>query len=204
MAQNSSASGKAQLDALVALISTSVADVAAAYESASVPLPSLDPVVLDNAEVGKQLDDGTEKNVARAVRVIEAACAQLIATLARPGRYVLNVCYGLTEPAKCTVDRFPKFDPWHITEGICSAFSGFSYMYGLGLPLHSTQYEESACLQVALSSRVADHLRNAKAGAAGVHIDKLGLATGIPAPKLARALRILATDHIFCEGWLWC
>ena len=108
MAQNSSASGKAQLDALVAFISTSVADVAAAYESASVPLPSLDPVALDDAEVGKQLDDGTEKNVARAVRVIEAACAQLIATLARPGRYVLNVCYDLTELVKCTVDCFPN------------------------------------------------------------------------------------------------
>lgn len=70
----------------------------------------------------------------------------------------------------------------------------------LGSSLHIFQYEESSCLQVALAARVADHLRDAKTGAAGLHVDKLGAATGIPAPKLARVLRMLATDHIFCEG----
>lgn len=91
MAQNGISSGKAQLDALVALISKSVADITSTYESAQVPLPSLDPAALESTEDGKTLDDTTERDVARAVRVIEAACAQLVASLARPGRYVLNV-----------------------------------------------------------------------------------------------------------------
>ena len=91
MPQTSSSNQKAQLDALVGLISTSVASITSAYASANVALPSLDPISAETSEEQKSLDDATELQVARAVRVIEAACAQLVASVARPGRYILNV-----------------------------------------------------------------------------------------------------------------
>lgn len=78
----------ARLTALVDLISSSVREVIEAYSDARQDAPSLD-----------SLDDGpletpatTPFNVTRARQIIEAACAQLCATIAQPGDCIVNVC----------------------------------------------------------------------------------------------------------------
>lgn len=58
------------------------------------------------------------------------------------------------------------------------------------------QFAESACLQLAISAKVADHLEGHPEG---MHMKELASKSGIPEDNLGRALRLLSTRHIFIE-----
>lgn len=77
-----------QLTALVDLISSSVREVIAAYSAVERHAPSLDS--LDEGPL--ETPATTPPNVTRARQIIEAACAQLCATIAQPGDCTVNVC----------------------------------------------------------------------------------------------------------------
>ncbi|KIP10236.1 hypothetical protein PHLGIDRAFT_266603 [Phlebiopsis gigantea 11061_1 CR5-6] len=59
------------------------------------------------------------------------------------------------------------------------------------------QYVMSACLGLAALSNASEACR--EAGAQGAHIDDIAHSSGTDPSKLARALRVLATNHIFVE-----
>lgn len=66
--------------------------------------------------------------------------------------------------------------------------------------LHTFQFYEPACLQVALSNKVPDILQESPSG---VSISELGRRTGVDEGKLGRILRLLAAKHVFQEGKSW-
>ncbi|KAJ7642290.1 S-adenosyl-L-methionine-dependent methyltransferase [Mycena rosella] len=143
----SSESGLTEIIALADLISRTVKDVVAEYTVAGVPMPSLSstaPGPFDTPET-------TSPKLARAVRILDAACAQLSFSVGSPGHVVTNKSYGCEEPA---------------------------------------------CMLVATDAKIADLLLDKPAG---VHVDELGLKTGIDPGKLGRVLRLLATNHCFTE-----
>lgn len=82
------------LDQLVSLISTSVADYSTQLKNAKLPLPDLNSTAAPVNRIG--LAEEARLRAARAVKVIEAACAQLAATVADPGNVILTVGVYLT------------------------------------------------------------------------------------------------------------
>jgi len=61
----------------------------------------------------------------------------------------------------------------------------------------ATQHAVSASLGVAAAANVAEALR--EAGPKGAHVNEIARASNIDPSKLARVLRLLATNHIFME-----
>ncbi|KAH9024032.1 O-methyltransferase [Lactarius deliciosus] len=59
------------------------------------------------------------------------------------------------------------------------------------------QFHVSTAIRIAVSTHVAEILRNA--GPEGLHAWEIAKPTGVQPAKLARALRLLATNHIFIE-----
>ncbi|CAL1711808.1 unnamed protein product [Somion occarium] len=114
-----------ELDQLVSLISTSVADLKAEYHP--------------------------PKGLQQAVLVIQGACAQLSALVAPPQHTIT---------------------------------------------IRGMDFLTSACLNVAVNAKVADHLLD---NIDGLHVSKLAALTGIGQVNLSRVLRLLATKHIFRE-----
>jgi hypothetical protein len=87
------------LTALVSLISNAVKVVIDEYEQHGHPEPSLNstsPGPFDALE-------NTSPDLARAVRTIEAACAQLSFTVANPGHVMVNKAYSHFEPTALLV-----------------------------------------------------------------------------------------------------
>ncbi|KAJ6544755.1 S-adenosyl-L-methionine-dependent methyltransferase [Mycena vulgaris] len=84
--------GIQEILALSKLISNAVTDIVDGYTGHSMPsLHSVQPGPFDAPE-------NTPIKVSKAIRTIEAACAQLSLTVASPGHVVLNKCYGFQEP----------------------------------------------------------------------------------------------------------
>ncbi|KAH8111801.1 S-adenosyl-L-methionine-dependent methyltransferase [Phellopilus nigrolimitatus] len=75
------------LNALVMLIASSVADIDAEFEAAGLPAPSLDASSFGDHD-SHSIVSSTKVNTA--VRIVEAACAQLCASVARPEHVLLN------------------------------------------------------------------------------------------------------------------
>ena len=82
----------AQLTALVELISSSVNEVIAAYNAAGRDVPSLESLNEGPLEVPAT----TPQSLTRARQIIEAACAQLCATVAQPGDCIVNVRFPVS------------------------------------------------------------------------------------------------------------
>lgn len=77
----------AHLTALVDVLSSAVKEVIAEYSAAGEEIPSLDstkPGPFDTPEA-------TSHKLNKAIQIIEGACAQLSASVARPGHTVTNV-----------------------------------------------------------------------------------------------------------------
>ncbi|KAJ7927645.1 S-adenosyl-L-methionine-dependent methyltransferase [Mycena leptocephala] len=88
-----SPNGIAEIVALANLISTSVTQLVDEYPGHVAPsLSSTQPGPFDTPDI-------TPPKVAKIIRTIEAACAQLTCTVASPGHVMLNKCYGAQEPA---------------------------------------------------------------------------------------------------------
>ncbi|KAF8992613.1 S-adenosyl-L-methionine-dependent methyltransferase [Cyathus striatus] len=147
MSSNAAHIGKAQLIQLTNLISSAVRDVLSEYDAvgASVPL-------LESTETGPfdSPEDVTPK-LAKAIRTIEAACAQLSFAVASPGHVITNKAYG---------------------------------------------FEEPACMLVVTEAKIADILVDKPEG---LHVNEIAKKTGLPAGKLGRIMRVLATKHCFNE-----
>ncbi|KAJ7913390.1 S-adenosyl-L-methionine-dependent methyltransferase [Mycena leptocephala] len=85
--------GIADIVALANLISNSVTELVDEYPGRfTPPLSSTLPGPFDTL-------DNTPPKVAKLIRTIEAACAQLSCTVGSPGHVMLNKCYGANEPA---------------------------------------------------------------------------------------------------------
>ncbi|KAH8102064.1 S-adenosyl-L-methionine-dependent methyltransferase [Cristinia sonorae] len=85
------------LDTLVSLISSSVAEYSNLLKDAQLPLPDLNspsPPLTRTA-----LPEQSRLRAARAVKVVEAACAQLVATIADPGNVILTKSTAYEESA---------------------------------------------------------------------------------------------------------
>ncbi|EKM53055.1 uncharacterized protein PHACADRAFT_210782 [Phanerochaete carnosa HHB-10118-sp] len=67
----------------------------------------------------------------------------------------------------------------------------------LSITAVSTQHTLSASLGAVAAANVAEALR--EAGPKGAHVNEIALASNIDPSKLARVLRVLATNHIFVE-----
>ncbi|EKM51830.1 uncharacterized protein PHACADRAFT_212446 [Phanerochaete carnosa HHB-10118-sp] len=63
--------------------------------------------------------------------------------------------------------------------------------------LTSLQYQTSACLRAVIRAHAAEVIR--EAGPKGLHISQIAKPTNMDPSKLARTLRLLATNHIFKE-----
>ena len=76
------------IDLLVSLISSSAAEIKSQYRSTGITPPSLD----DSATTGIELMHYTSKQtIAKSTRILEAAFAQLRASLSRPEHVLLDV-----------------------------------------------------------------------------------------------------------------
>ncbi|KAJ7214521.1 S-adenosyl-L-methionine-dependent methyltransferase [Mycena pura] len=88
-------SGLDEIVALADLISRTVEDVVAEYAAAGVSMPSLastTPGPFDTPE-------SVPPKLAKATRILDAACAQLSFSVGNPGHVITNKCYGFQEPA---------------------------------------------------------------------------------------------------------
>ncbi|KAJ6607417.1 S-adenosyl-L-methionine-dependent methyltransferase [Mycena sp. CBHHK59/15] len=89
---SSTSSGIGEIVALAELICNAVTDLRDEYAVQSMPsLKSTDTWPFDAPET-------RPAKVSKAVRTIEAACAQLSFTVANPGHVFVNKCYGFQEP----------------------------------------------------------------------------------------------------------
>ncbi|KAJ7284873.1 S-adenosyl-L-methionine-dependent methyltransferase [Mycena rebaudengoi] len=87
--------GLADLVALADLISSAVKDIVSEYTDAGAILPPLSstaPGPFDTPET-------VPIKIAKAARIIDAACAQLSYSVGSPGHVITNKCYGFQEPA---------------------------------------------------------------------------------------------------------
>jgi hypothetical protein len=82
--------GLTDLIALSQLISTAVHDVVEEYNTLGQPLPPLSSVQPGPLDEGPHL---VSPQLAKAIRTIEAACAQLSFAVANPGHVMINVCF---------------------------------------------------------------------------------------------------------------
>ncbi|ESK82329.1 S-adenosyl-L-methionine-dependent methyltransferase [Moniliophthora roreri MCA 2997] len=96
MAANSTVTTNDHLTSLATLISSSVQEVIAAYASVGQTVPSLDSV--EPGPFDGAVEDVPER-LARAVRVIEAACAQLVCTVSNPSGLVFDKAIAQPEPS---------------------------------------------------------------------------------------------------------
>ncbi|ESK85087.1 S-adenosyl-L-methionine-dependent methyltransferase [Moniliophthora roreri MCA 2997] len=87
MAANTTVTTNDHLTSLATLISSSVQEVIAAYASVGQTVPSLDSV--EPGPFDSAVEDVPER-LARAIRVIEAACAQLVCTVSNPSGLVFD------------------------------------------------------------------------------------------------------------------
>ncbi|KAH9949723.1 S-adenosyl-L-methionine-dependent methyltransferase [Amylocystis lapponica] len=78
-------SGKAQIDALLSLISTAAYAAAAEYDKNGYDIPSL-----DSTDAGSLSAMAGNLSLKRAVRMLEGACEQLCVTLAMPSHTMVN------------------------------------------------------------------------------------------------------------------
>jgi hypothetical protein len=79
-------SGRANVDALLALITSATKDATAIYEATGAGVPS------PNSHVSHPLDFAPDAlALKKAIRVLEGACEQLCATLAQPMHTIANV-----------------------------------------------------------------------------------------------------------------
>ncbi|KAH9949724.1 S-adenosyl-L-methionine-dependent methyltransferase [Amylocystis lapponica] len=78
-------SGRAQIEALLALVNTAVRDALAEYDKTGMEVPTLDST--DASTLSAMSDNLPLK---KAVRLLEGACSQLCATLAPPAHTVIN------------------------------------------------------------------------------------------------------------------
>lgn len=81
----------ATLEALVSLISSSVAEYSQQLKDAQLPLPDLNST--DPPVTRTHLSEEARLKAARAVKIIEAACGQLVASVADPGNVILTVSF---------------------------------------------------------------------------------------------------------------
>ncbi|KZW01646.1 S-adenosyl-L-methionine-dependent methyltransferase [Exidia glandulosa HHB12029] len=89
------AADDARISDLAALISQSVQTILGEYAAASRPVPSLDAVDLSQTLVNQRTRD--------AVRTLEAACAQLCATVAPASHTMVNRAFEMINPASLRV-----------------------------------------------------------------------------------------------------
>ncbi|KZT21972.1 S-adenosyl-L-methionine-dependent methyltransferase [Neolentinus lepideus HHB14362 ss-1] len=85
----------AHLTSLVDVISSALKDVAAEYSKVGCQIPSLD----DTRPGPFDLSENSNLRLNRAVQIVEGACAQLCATIARPSHYMSNKAYCFYQPA---------------------------------------------------------------------------------------------------------
>ena len=100
---------KSQLDALVSLISASVSTFTSEYQTAGISLPSLDDIPSassSSVNSSAKLSEEAKARVVKAVKTIEAACAQLTATVSSPGHIILNVCASPSSLLAPLLDSF--------------------------------------------------------------------------------------------------
>ncbi|KLO08961.1 S-adenosyl-L-methionine-dependent methyltransferase [Schizopora paradoxa] len=83
-----------------------------------------------------------------------------------------------------------------IVQGACAELTAIVSNPGLLMFTKALAFAESACLQLAISTKVADHLEGHPEG---MHVTDLESKCGIPADNLGRTLRFLSTRHIFIE-----
>ncbi|KAJ7487261.1 S-adenosyl-L-methionine-dependent methyltransferase [Mycena galericulata] len=88
-------SGLAEITALADLITQTVKDVVAEYTAAGAALPSL----ASTAPGPFDTPESVPLKLAKAVRILDAACAQLSFTVGSPGHVITNKAYGMKEPA---------------------------------------------------------------------------------------------------------
>lgn len=81
-------SSVSQLDALVSLISSSVSDINVELGSSGLPSPSLE---VGSSNWRDNLPDASRAMITKATRIIEAACAQLRATVSQPEHVLIDV-----------------------------------------------------------------------------------------------------------------
>ncbi|KAJ6501494.1 S-adenosyl-L-methionine-dependent methyltransferase [Mycena vitilis] len=120
MSHSHSKTGLAEIVALADLISSTVQDVAAEYSAAGTSLPSLS----STAPGPFDSPGSVSPKLARAVRILDAACAQLIFSVGSPGHVMLNKTYGIQEPtcmlvaadAKIADLLFEKPDGVHVDD----------------------------------------------------------------------------------------
>ncbi|THH00245.1 hypothetical protein EW145_g7115 [Phellinidium pouzarii] len=77
-----------QLDLLASLITSSVNVINTEYNAAGLPSPSLDTSSPVESNI---VSNESRKKIVKANRTIEAACAQLCASISRPEHSLLNV-----------------------------------------------------------------------------------------------------------------
>ncbi|KIK52991.1 hypothetical protein GYMLUDRAFT_49571 [Collybiopsis luxurians FD-317 M1] len=135
------------ITALTDLINKAVQDVIAEYAAAGQAVPSLDTLSPGPFTIPEE----TPARLAKAVQIIEAACAQLSFTVAPPGSVMVN---------------------------------------------KALEHEEPASLLVVTEARIADLLLDKPDGLPAA---ELAVRSGLPAEKLTRILRLLATKHCFKE-----
>ncbi|KAJ7482294.1 S-adenosyl-L-methionine-dependent methyltransferase [Mycena galericulata] len=90
-----SQTGLTEITALAELISSTVKDVVAEYTAAGVALPSL----ASTAPGPFDTPESVPPKLAKAIRILDAACAQLSFTVGSPGHVITNKSYGFQEPA---------------------------------------------------------------------------------------------------------
>ncbi|ESK85648.1 S-adenosyl-L-methionine-dependent methyltransferase [Moniliophthora roreri MCA 2997] len=90
----------AQLHSLTNLITTSVHDIISVYASVGQTVPSLDS--LEPGPFDGAVEDVPERLV-RAIKIIEAACTQLVCTVSSPSGLIYNATNGHAEPSALLV-----------------------------------------------------------------------------------------------------
>jgi hypothetical protein len=158
------------LTALTSLISSSVQEVIAAHASVGTTVPSLDSV--EPGPFDGPVEDVPERLV-RAIRLVEAACAQLVSTVSIPKLHLVNV----------RQTSFAFLLTWH----------------GLLIRLQKANaHAEPSCLLVVTDAKIPDLLVGRPEG---VHVDQLAAESSFKdADKLGRVMRLLAARHVFREG----
>lgn len=93
------------IDLLTSLISSSAAEIKSRYRSFGLPPPSLDESSASSLDI---TDEDSRQAITKATRVIEAACAQLRATISRPEHVLLDVSHPFSN---CTLTRLRNRSP---------------------------------------------------------------------------------------------
>ena len=132
-----------------------------------------------------------------AIQTIEGACAQLMATVARPSHTVFNV----RTHASANVHVESLWTYIRTPESTSCMFSIYWDSSGRKTQ-HSkiNKVTEPACFNVVVSHKIADLL--SEQPAKGMHVSEISKRTGLHQSKIERIMRYLATKHIFRESKL--